>query len=92
MVTSLLCVCDLVMVLQYTGLFLLSSFIYFCLFIVFFTSGVLHLYDAQSPLESDSARGTSDEGAPTKELLAVPLLHPKGTSVLLLGHYGSHGE
>ena len=55
-------------------------------------SGVLHLYDAQSPLESETAGGILDEGARTKELLAVPLLHPKGATVLLLGHYGSHGE
>lgn len=53
--------------------------------------GVLHLHDVQSALELETAGGMSEGRPRTRELLAVPLLHPSG-AVLLLGQHGTHGE
>lgn len=43
--------------------------------------GVLHLYSAQAESNGESSN----------ELLAVPLLHPKESSVVFMSHYGGAG-
>ena len=45
-------------------------------------TGVLHLYSAQAESSGESSN----------ELLAVPLLHPKESSVVFMSHYGGAGQ